>query len=278
MNKYLLFIFTTIALLFAGQGQSYAQIERLTNQNVAIETALGNVDGRSIVNIRARNAEVGTSFEDVWDPGGILVYATAGEQWEIISSSVNDTSAGTGVRTVLITYLDDIYTQQTETLTMNGTTAVTFTATNSFRFVSGRGKTWGSTGENQGNITIRVSSAGSTRGQISFDSSVVGNENGLNSSQDGHFTVPAGKTALITGFAINVSKNHDVTIRSLVRFFGEDGFIMVGEQSNYQNSFPADFATSPIKLLEKTDLKIIARSNNTTVPVNAIINITLVDN
>ena len=58
---------------------------------------------------------------------GTLIYPTAGEQWEIFSDSANDTSAGTGMRTVQVTYLDDNHVQQTENKTLNGTKPISKT-------------------------------------------------------------------------------------------------------------------------------------------------------
>src|SRR5882672_113572 len=51
-------------------------------------------------------------------------------QRSVVSSSANDTSAGTGARTVLVTYYpSDLSYVATEIVTMNGTTAVNMTAT-----------------------------------------------------------------------------------------------------------------------------------------------------
>ena len=46
----------------------------------------------------------------------------------VSSSSANDTSAGTGARTIVVQGLDANYNEVSETVTMNGQTAVTMTA------------------------------------------------------------------------------------------------------------------------------------------------------
>lgn len=51
-------------------------------------------------------------------------------QRSISSSSANDTGAGTGAREVLITYLDTSFVLHTETITLNGVTAVNTVGTN----------------------------------------------------------------------------------------------------------------------------------------------------
>lgn len=101
-----------------------------------LELSKGNIPGHTARNIIGRNPAVGTVIQDLWDPGGVLTYPTTGEQWEISSNNANDTSAGTGARTVLIRYLDDNHIRQSETLTLNGFTVVTTVATNMFRFES----------------------------------------------------------------------------------------------------------------------------------------------
>lgn len=86
---------------------------------------------------------------------------TTNAQRSISSASVNDTAAGTGARTVLLTY----YTSAgvgplTETITLNGTTAVNTVATNICYVESIVVKTAGSGGVNAGILTLFVSTAG----------------------------------------------------------------------------------------------------------------------
>src|SRR5437870_2567520 len=78
--------------------------------------------------------DTGTQPEDVWAGAELGVLngvdhrfipkAQAAVSMEVVSSNVNDTSAGTGARTALITYLDSAYASKTITLSLNGTTAV----------------------------------------------------------------------------------------------------------------------------------------------------------
>jgi len=247
-------------------------------KNWNIEVGLGNIPGKSFNRAIGRNPAVGTAFEDIWDSGGILDYPTSGEAWEVVSSSANDSSAGTGMRTLRVFYMDDSYVSQVETLTLNGTTPVSFVATDAFRHVLSEGLTWGSTEENEGNITIRRISDEAVRGQINLDSSVAGDVNGLNGTQDGHFTVPSGKTAQLSLLLTNATKDHDVTIRLYVRAFGIDEFRMAGEMGNYQNTFEERLDFVPIVFPEKTDIKMMARSNNTDVVVNTQMHFTISDN
>lgn len=82
---------------------------------------------------------------------------TVNAQREILSSSANDTSAGTGARTVLITYYDQTCAGPfTETVILNGTGVVLTSNTNICFIEKMEVVTAGSTGSNVGTITIRT--------------------------------------------------------------------------------------------------------------------------
>lgn len=211
-------------------------------------------------------------------------YPTAGQRWEVLCESTEDDTTRTGARTILVTYLDDSYEVQTEPITLTGHTAVVFSVTDCFRFVSATVLTWGSaTNEiyektNLGSIVIRDQASKDLMGCITYDDFVTDDEHGFNNTQYGNYTVPAGKTAFLTLLVTNTTKNHDVTLRSLVRLFGQEGFGTGGEMGNYQNTFTEDLTSAPAGLPEKTDIKLIARSNNSAVSVITQILVTLIDN
>ena len=213
-----------------------------------------------------------------------LTYPTTGETWEVVCESLDDTSGGSGARTILVSYLDDTYTPQTEIIILNGQTAVTFTATDSFRFISAIVLTWGNEIDviygksNLGSIVIRDSSSLNVMGLITYDDSITDDEHGFNNTQDIHYTVPAGKTSFPVLVLTNVTKNHDVTVRVLVRGVGSEGFTTLAEMGNYQNTFTLDISNTPAALPEKTDVKFIARSNNTAVSVIVELFLTEINN
>lgn len=68
-----------------------------------------------------------TSYHDVleFSGGTLLNYVDpAGANSEIVSTSANDTAAGTGARTVQVCYLDAAGAMQVSTFTLNGVTPV----------------------------------------------------------------------------------------------------------------------------------------------------------
>lgn len=225
------------------------------------------IQGRAPQSILGANTLASSTLQDIWDPGGELVYPTAGETWEILSSDANDTSAGTGARTVIIQYLDDQYVAQVELLTMNGTTPVVFAAIDAFRFRRALVLTSGSSDINEGNITIRVSVAGDIRGQIR-----IGNGNSL----DGHYTVEADKVANLKFVYGNINKGEDAEI-ILRSTLGAGGIFSIRfPLSVYQNTIVSPVVL-PAPFAENSDLKLTVVSTNPNTRVFVALQFEVVD-
>jgi hypothetical protein len=129
----------------------------------------------------------------------------------IISSSSNDTSTGTGARTIVIIYYDQTGAgPYTETVTLNGTTAVNLVNTNHCFIEKMIVVTVGSGGVNAGNISL-YSGLGGT-------GTLVGS---INASENitfwCHHYVPTGKSCYVTDITggIRGSKNASFWLRSL---------------------------------------------------------------
>jgi len=108
----------------------------------------------------------------------------------INSTSASDTLAGTGMRTVRIDYLTSLFEAKSETITLNGLTAVNTVATDIAYIESIIGVTVGSGGVNVG--TIQVWTA--TGGTGSIWGSVAPTDN---MTFWAHHYVPAGKTCYV---------------------------------------------------------------------------------
>ena len=108
-----------------------------------------------------------TQPEDVWAGAELGVlngidhrfipFPTAATSMEIVSSSANDTAAGTGARTVLIQYLDANYNRANVVVALNGTTPVAISP-QMMRINAVIVATAGTTprGTNLGNISVRA--------------------------------------------------------------------------------------------------------------------------
>lgn len=230
-----------------------AQVPRIFN----LEVARGAVPGyRSVGNVGI-NPAVGKTPEDAWDVGGRFVFPTGAETWEILSDVANDSSAGTGARTVIISGLDTSYIEQTEIVSLNGTTPVTTTRTDWFRISSVVVISSGSNQANVGTITLRVSGGGLIRSQIRPD---------IGRTFNGFFTVPANKTLFVLRSAIFIPKNEDVSVTNKFLVDGTNTFINGGDINVYQNDVSINFAIFPT-LPEKTDSITLLSSSNESVRV-----------
>lgn len=117
---------------------------------------------------------------------------SSNSQRSFVSSSVLDTSAGTGARTVQLTYYTATFTGPfTETVTLNGITAVNTVATNICYIENMVIITAGSGGTNAGTISLKAGAAGAG---ITVGSVTAGD----NQTLWAHHYVPTGKTAYIT--------------------------------------------------------------------------------
>lgn len=168
------FAYAAAAGIFAG-----SQISRIATlgNNLSVDTA--------------------TQPEDVWagaDLGTLnsidhkyIPKPTAAVAMEVVSSSANDTAAGTGARTLSITYLTGDYTQKTTVIALNGTTPVAMPE-NVLRINSAVVATAGAATNqgtaNAGNISIRAAGGlGATYSYMQAGTSIA---------RSSMFTVPAG--------------------------------------------------------------------------------------
>lgn len=219
-----------------------------------INVAKGLVSGHSIVRVLARNTDIDLTEEDIWFSGGTLTYLSSAQRMNIVSTSVNDTSAGTGVRTVKISGLDNNYAQITENVTMNGTSNVL--TTNSYLRVN----------------EIESLTAGTTHATI---------PTGENVSAKSHYTIPAGKTGYLLDFMPSLAaakQGADVTFRA--RELGST-FKMksrMSVQSNGASVINHQLSLGPVRLPEKTDVKVVGVGSSNDQDISCEYILLLVDN
>lgn len=169
-------------------------------------TSIGNIgDVLKVTNVNTSATDAGTDFTfgDITTSAltrvvvqrTVYTEQTTNAQRSIASASANDTAAGTGARTVRITYLTDTFTGPfTETVTLNGTTYVNTVATNICYIEQIEVITAGSTGSNVGIITLKAGTAGGGATIVT-----------INATNNQTFIpihyVPTGKTCKITGIS-----------------------------------------------------------------------------
>ena len=116
-------------------------------------------------------------------------------QVEVVSTSANDTSGGTGIQQVMIDGLDATGARQTETVTLNGVTAVT--TTGSWTFINMvHAESVGSGGQAAGDISIQSVGGGTEYTRIPA---------GFCEDQQLFFRVPTGSQVVIGGWGVSVT-------------------------------------------------------------------------
>jgi hypothetical protein len=122
---------------------------------------------------------------------------TSNAQRSIVSANAADSAAGTGARTVRITYYTATFTGPfTETVTLNGTTAVNTVATNICYIESMEVITVGSGLTNAGIISLKAATAG---GGVTIGTIAASN----NQTFWAHHYIATGKICNITGISVS---------------------------------------------------------------------------
>lgn len=227
----------------------------------------GDIAGESIEFVQGSNPKVDLgASENLWDLGGTLVYPTANEQWEMISDNPNDTALGSGAREILLTYLDENYVRQTQTLATNGGT-VTIPGVDKFRGIQAKVTQAGSALKNLGLITFKVAGGGADR---------LGITQGGNKSLHGFFTLPANQRGFLIYAVSTIGKGKDAEVITETTD-GTDGlFVSQVPTEIYQSQVTVN-STAPIPLIPRTDLRFVCITQNNNTRVNATLQIHLVD-
>ena len=122
---------------------------------------------------------------------------------KVASTNANDTSAGTGLRTLTLKGLDTNGAAQSETITLNGQTEVTSSLT--YSAVTGwKGLTAGSGGKNDGVVWVGTGTFTSGVPDTKFFSGDIGYNKGFTA----YYVVPAGKTLHIFAFAATLASSN----------------------------------------------------------------------
>jgi hypothetical protein len=125
---------------------------------------------------------------DIWSNTNAQDTAASAETLSIVSSSVNDDTAGTGVDGVNIEGLDGDYNPVSEFIFLDGTTPVTTTAQFLFVYTVSCVAITSTGSTNAGNITVTNSSSGDNLGYIKAGDSI---------SKQSQFIIPAGYNGIL---------------------------------------------------------------------------------
>ena len=227
--------------------------------------AQGNIDNASTWNKWGYNGDISSaSAETVWSPGGSFSPMSTAGVLSLASSSANDTSAGTGAQSIIIYGVDQDYLEQTEVVTLNGTSTVTTS------------KQWlginrmavylaGSNGFNVGTITAT--------GDSTTQAAIPAQEG---STQHAFFFVQASHSALMDWLIINAIKtsgggNPEITTKCIVTSLvsGAKYDVFTDYMDTQRENFHQYTPSQPFVVGEKSLIEFVSETdtNNTAVSI-----------
>jgi len=170
-----------------------------TVTNILERIPAGVIHGATALNILGYNGATTTTYETLWDESSAYSFLTAAMSTPYIASSnANDTSAGTGARTVRVTLVNTSFVQSTEDLTLNGQTSVNLVTANVLAIQKIEVLTAGAGLVNAG--IIRIGTGVNTAGVPAVVHGHVAI--GTNNSRHGFYVVPANYSLLMCGFYV----------------------------------------------------------------------------
>lgn len=212
--------------------------------------AEGDISGHStLLKFGTRTSVAAATQSIVWEgTNALYTYLTSAEQLKVSSSSAQDGAGGTGILTLTLVGLDGNFDEITETITMNGLTAVT-TTKSYLRIYRAYGATSGTSLTNVGAITIT-----NNAGTIQLVYIPAGDGQTLMTI----WTVPNGKIGYITQvtFSSDTAKGARVSLFTRLN----DGGTLYPWQIKYRaycfggnEVFPFNI---PFAIPEKTDIEV----------------------
>jgi hypothetical protein len=240
-----------------------------------LEIEKGNILGHSSVHKFGRNPDIDTAdgFETAWNGGGAYTgfNATAAEIVTVTSTDAADTSAGTGARTLEIFGLDTNWEEQSEIVTLNGTSLVD-SVLSYIRLDKVIVRSAGTGLSNAGDISVAQ--------KVTTANIFAVLPIGYNRTMICCYTIPAGKVGYFQSWGASLSGKTiaNCNIRLSSRIFGEvfqvrqEVSIMGSGSSSFTRSYP----TPKEGLPSRTDMYIEADTDQNNTGIAAFIDLLLV--
>jgi hypothetical protein len=246
------------------------------DEEFSLQVARGLIPGHSAITVFGYNPDVDTSEESVWPNGGTVPHPTAASVLKVSSTDAADASpSGTGARTVRITGLNGSFNEVSETIVLNGQTAVN--TVNSYLYVNGLTVTSvGSGGANAGDINVGTGTVTAGVPAVLYDMIAIG----YNNRTTGHYCVPAGYTAfLVHGLftAGQASGSTSITGKLLVHS-PDDNIVRVGAITTLNNGVVQYMFNYPTAIPEKNCIGATAIGSANNNSVSSMFNICLIKN
>lgn len=218
---------------------------------------------RMLVHKFGSNSAVGASSEDIWTPGGALVWPEAAETVRIkAGGNAADTAAGNGARSVTIEGLDENWDLASETVVTAGASASSPTTITFIRVFRAYVVTVGVYGAaNTGAITIENTTSTDDLAQIAA---------GIGQTEMTHYTIAADKKGYLLGVNITIGGTDLAAVSMYQRPNADDvtvpftGAKRLVIRNVTQGAGPiAREVFAPIEFASKTDLWLMGVSSGT---------------
>jgi hypothetical protein len=246
------------------------------NEDFSLQVARGLIPGHSAITVFGYNPDVDTSEESVWPNGGTVPHPTAASVLKVSSTGAADASpSGTGARTVLITGLNSNYFEVSETVVLNGQTAVN--TVNSYLYVNGLTVTSvGSGGANAGDINVGTGTVTAGVPAVLYDMIAIG----YNNRTTGHYCIPAGYTGfLVQGlFTAGQASGSTAITGKLLVHSPDDNIVRVGAITTLNNGVVQYMFNYPTAIPEKNCIGATAIGSANNNSVSSMFNICLIKN
>jgi hypothetical protein len=233
------------------------------NELFELQVARGQIQGHRNVTVFGFNGDVDQTQVSVWPLPSLITFPAAALQMTVSSTSANDTAAGTGARTVVVQGLDANYNEVTETVTLNGQTAVTMSASLlrvNYAYVATAGSGNSAAGDIYiGTGTVTAGVPATTYDIIKFD---------YNTTTTGSYTVPAGYTAYVSQGLFSTGQPSGTTqVQGRLLTRGLNNIRMTAALTTLNNGVANYVFEYPLAVPEKTTIEAtaIASANNNAV-------------
>lgn len=238
-----------------------------------LQISRGQVTMHTPVYIWGYSSLIDGTLLPVWDVNQAKPYLTTAAIMKISSSSTDDTSAGTGARTIAIYGLDQNYNPISESVILDGQTAVN-TGNAYLRVLSLVVTTAGSGGANAGVIYAGTGTVTTGVPAVVHELAPIG----MNKSQTAAYTVPAGHTVFFDrgGMTSHTTGSGAITARLVASNQGSP--FVAAALTVFSNTMAEYEFTYPMTFPEKTDIEARAISSSGTHNATAFFQMILIKN
>jgi hypothetical protein len=242
---------------------NYGKVSSVTQRGLyepfELQVSRGQIAFHRNVTVFGFNPDVDATQVSVWPLPSLITFPASAIQMTVSSTSANDTSNGTGARTVVVQGLDANYNEVTETVTMDGQTAVTMTASLlrvNYAYVATAGSGNSAAGDIYiGTGTVTAGVPATVYDIIKFD---------YNNTTTGSYTIPAGYTGYMTQGLFSTGQaggSNSVQGRLLTR--GINNIRMTAAITTINNGVANYVFEYPLAIPEKTTIEATAIGSST---------------